>query len=754
MADVSTPAPKRDRRRVSIVAHRRALGSPRSPMTPGAKFRGNNDKLEKLARRRSMAMQVAEKKMNTSPFKAPPPNNLRAGVPPKPNQTAQVASGMSASQLTDLYANCIKMCSENKINQKNSWELPLIDYITDVMSARPGELTNFQMASVTLDASVKIYSCRVDSIHSEAYKVLGGISRSDKKAGALTDNHDDDEDDDENGGKKKRKRRARAVNTLESNPASLNVKKFDLQFDVDPLFKQTSAAFDEGGARGLLLNHLTVDETGTLVFDSQGGDFKYDKQDPDIPDEAYESLFGEWKQEVEDFESLQICPSLADFVFMGWEPTVNGGGDDAETVAVTGQKQQQQRVPATPMKVNMNAEGGFNLNQSDDDGDDFYDAFADAFEDTMIAGGDDNNVTRIAAQSRAAKPALGLAPFSQAMTLALQDGTTSEYSYFNEAAMKNWAGPSHWKFQKKTEKKGDDKASQSKKKKKEKFFIDFDGEAPDWTACFATSRAATTLAKSTLSRKPEEFLLPVDVQYKLESLTKLFTNPAMRIVRKSDDASDDYSGGDAQWYDYNNPNDANNFCGFGDGAAFAEHEDDGADFGGDDGADNWSDTEQAQGPARGLEPGESGAHAGNISALLQRARPSQFSLIDEPTKAQKIHINYAKQAKRINVKQVKSSMWSKLTTAPEEHDDQENGESSHNVVESAYGQKFTDVTKQQSFAEIVSDVPKMVPQQMGEQLSVPIMFVCLLHLANEKHLKITGDTTDALSMDDLAIIQG
>jgi condensin complex subunit 2 len=34
------------------------------------------------------------------------------------------------------------------------------------------------MASCTLDASVKIYSCRVDSIHSEAYKVLGGIGGS------------------------------------------------------------------------------------------------------------------------------------------------------------------------------------------------------------------------------------------------------------------------------------------------------------------------------------------------------------------------------------------------------------------------------------------------------------------------------------------------------------------------------------------------------------------------------------------------
>ena len=32
---------------------------------------------------------------------------------------------------------------------------------------------------------------------------------------------------------------------------------------------QTSAAFDEGGARGLLLNHLTVQSSCELVFDSQ-----------------------------------------------------------------------------------------------------------------------------------------------------------------------------------------------------------------------------------------------------------------------------------------------------------------------------------------------------------------------------------------------------------------------------------------------------------------------------------------------------
>lgn len=40
-------------------------------------------------------------------------------------------------------------------------------------------LAGRQIASCTLDASVKIYSYRVDSVHSEAYKVLGGIAKTD-----------------------------------------------------------------------------------------------------------------------------------------------------------------------------------------------------------------------------------------------------------------------------------------------------------------------------------------------------------------------------------------------------------------------------------------------------------------------------------------------------------------------------------------------------------------------------------------------
>jgi condensin complex subunit 2 len=48
----------------------------------------------------------------------------------------------------------------------------------------------------------------------------------------------------------------------------LDVKSLDLEFEVDPLFKKTAADFDEGGAKGLLLNHLFISNTGKIIFDA------------------------------------------------------------------------------------------------------------------------------------------------------------------------------------------------------------------------------------------------------------------------------------------------------------------------------------------------------------------------------------------------------------------------------------------------------------------------------------------------------
>lgn len=42
-----------------------------------------------------------------------------------------------------------------------------------------------QVASCTLDASAKIYAGRVDSIHAQAYKMLGGLGRAENQ-GSIT----------------------------------------------------------------------------------------------------------------------------------------------------------------------------------------------------------------------------------------------------------------------------------------------------------------------------------------------------------------------------------------------------------------------------------------------------------------------------------------------------------------------------------------------------------------------------------------
>jgi hypothetical protein len=68
--------------------------------------------------------------------------------------------------------------------------------------------------------------------------------------------------------KEKKKRLGNAANTLESNEDNLVLKTFDLEFEVDPLFKKTSASLDEGGTRGMLLNNLSVQHSCSLLFDS------------------------------------------------------------------------------------------------------------------------------------------------------------------------------------------------------------------------------------------------------------------------------------------------------------------------------------------------------------------------------------------------------------------------------------------------------------------------------------------------------
>lgn len=92
------------------------------------------------------------------------------------------APGHSTAELKTMLGQCLKMASENKITAQNTWALHLIEHLPELIREEGGAQTNFQRASVTLDAGVKIYSYRVDSVHTETFKILGGLGRASKDA--------------------------------------------------------------------------------------------------------------------------------------------------------------------------------------------------------------------------------------------------------------------------------------------------------------------------------------------------------------------------------------------------------------------------------------------------------------------------------------------------------------------------------------------------------------------------------------------
>lgn len=191
------------------------------------------------------------------------------------------------SSLGDLYSKCVQLVNENKISAKNAFDLPLIDNMEEIVDSFMGgskrkkaealenkggkapqarrqsavqqeEEHRFHEASCTIEASARIYACRVDCVHTDTYRVLGGLSSADMG--------DEDEAPGEDGKGAAKKRRICGVNTLERNESNIIQLSIESDEQSDPMFRRMAAAFDAGGAKGLLLNHLPIAEDLSLVF--------------------------------------------------------------------------------------------------------------------------------------------------------------------------------------------------------------------------------------------------------------------------------------------------------------------------------------------------------------------------------------------------------------------------------------------------------------------------------------------------------
>lgn len=182
---------------------------------------------------------------------------------------------------------------------------------------------NFQKASCTLDASVKIYSHRVDDTYASSHRILESLSRN----GGGEDENGTTERAAARVGTKSASNRLNIAETIERNPECLNSVKVDSEHATDPMFHKMSKAFDEGGARGMLMNNLRVTQgTCSLVFTSDGLlEDPTSEQEPvsplvDISDLVFKCGFA-----LSDLSGLTICPTLADYrKTMGVEEVTSG----------------------------------------------------------------------------------------------------------------------------------------------------------------------------------------------------------------------------------------------------------------------------------------------------------------------------------------------------------------------------------------------------------------------------------------------
>ncbi|XP_005891674.2 condensin complex subunit 2 isoform X2 [Bos mutus] len=687
------------------------LNTPGTPVLED--FPQNDDEKEKLQRRRSRVFDLQFSTDSPRLLASPSGRNVEiSATMPKFTNT----------QITEHYSTCIKLSTENKITTKNAFGLHLIDFMSEILKQKDAEPTNFKVAAGTLDASTKIYAVRVDAVHADVYKVLGGLGK-DAPPPEEAEDHGADGSATETGTAKKapKPRKKHSCKTIEQNVNNLNVSSADRKCEVDPMFQKTAASFDECSTAGVFLSTLHCpDYRSELLFPADIQTLS-SGEPPELPDLGWVEMTDLKAALQQCAEDRQICPSLAGFQFTKWDSEAH---NESVSALVDKFKKKDQVFDLDAEVEDSDCEDFPNGPLEDD-----FDANDEA-DQTEAGDRTELRSWKEPCQVQSCQDEVIPLGDGDIWTLCpLLSMKPGEYSYFSPRTMSMWAGPDHWRFRPRLKR---DTASQSEHRKKSSkdFKIDFDDDI-DFDVHFRKTKAVTVLTKFTLENQNwRATTLPTDFQYETENLVQLHLKPGTRLLKvaQGQKAGTEHCE-EIGNYDYNNPNDTSNFCP-GLQAADSDYEESDDLFEGPGGTLGHSDHP----PATTQDSNEaSEAHGLDITTYRES------NLVAEPQKVNKIEIQYAKTAKKMDMKKLKQSMWSLLTETPKQADAEvnhsEDGEAG--PLEEGPDKKLSSLTK---------DLQKSLPPLMAQNLSIPLAFACLLHLANEKNLKLEGtkDLSDVL----------
>jgi condensin complex subunit 2 len=607
-----------------------------------------------------------------------------------------VTPGKRVMPLLANFEEWMKMATDNKINANNSWNFALIDYFHEMSLLKEGDGVNFQKASCTLDGCVKIYTSRVDSVATDTGKLLSGLAENAGKKRRGGDAEEGEEGEDEEGeegedGQKKRKKRAArsAEATLATSFAQLQNKKMELEFSVDPLFKKASADFDEGGAKGLLLNHLAIDGKGRIVFDSsddandataeetratpapEGREETPEVQASDDIDIDISGLASKYFPDLSRLDEQDVCPSMKTFDL----GDVNGSmdlpflkapemDDSKDNEEEEGNKSGVFLDDDNPMgfddddDVNM---GGFDLPPETGFGEGGEVWAREVIRDpqarvhTMGMEGEEE-------AGEGADGAMGTdAQYGVSMVHGRDQEQENILSYFDQALKKSWAGPEHWRISR-VKHSGEAKPA-TKRKEKEPFEVDFAAPMSQSTADMlytpATTASTISLPRAQWKSKSRN-LLPDDKHFNSRQLLRLFLKPKARMGsrregRRAQPPPKEPTHGDVdEAYWANQGQDAGEVQGNYDADFF---QDDGLPMPGGlmDEDDDFADARDHFSPP----PDAPEAALPLDGTMLPSSQADAFGaqLVTQSRRFRPEYVQYARVAKKVDVKRLKDELW-------------------------------------------------------------------------------------------------
>ena len=608
--------------------------------------------------------------------------------------------------------------------------------------------------------------------------------------------------------------------------APLSLKKFELEFSVDPLFKKASADFDEGGAKGLLLNHLAIDAQGRIVFDSsddaetltqtaevvregssvQGIDSSEvagaisdltERADVFYSDINLSMLCSKFFPDLDRLDTQDICPSLknlnlSDSSVSSDLPHLKAPEDWRHDKDVTPQNQLSEK---SGIFLDDDNAAGF------DDDNEVFEAFDGPANTGFGEGGeawarDAALEPQMRVYSTESAENLGETPNLEGSeqvpgfvttdsthfisTHRGRDGNEHDdiLSYFDNALQKHWAGPEHWKIRKMKATTTATSSVPIKRKEKESFEIDFTSPLSPALADLiytpASSNAAISLSKMARISKSRN-LLPDDKHFNSRQLVQLFLKPKARIgtgrVLKNNRGDGEKNGQEKHanevvderfWAQQNKiatdqdeegnsqPQgnyDADFFQDDGIGFANGPPEDD----------EEFADARETFSPGLDSFPKERQAAFGDPQ--INNAHDGAFGsqLVTQSRKLRPEYVQYARVAKKVDVRRLKQEMWKGLDfkevrkiadrlCAKLKLTDIQNNKAKSTPPRASL---LEDDNMPSKFTRIMNGLQQVYPKPAMADISTSYCFICLLHLANEKGLTLT----DEEGLEELSIRQ-